>query len=459
MRKIRVRSFLVAFLSFIFLVLAVHVDASASSPKMPAFPDAQGYGKFSQGGRGGAIIYVTTLADNGPGSLRACAEAQGPRNCLFKVGGVIRLDTPIMLGEANSYLSVLGQTAPGSGIVITIDEVNQKKKHTPLILKSAHDVLLRHIRIRPRFPNSVKNVDALTIEDSTQIYVDHVSGSWATDENINTHANSTDVTIANSLFGEGLNKHSKCALLGSDPRRPQNITFWRNACISNRDRNPDDNHYGGSCIDIINNLFFNARSEWGEVFSQYPGGTPISYVGNYFKAGPSTEHVTYAINWNDTLSADGPHIYQRDNETWTPGTKKMVLIAEDTEQFIVAEPPCPLSVDKTVSAKQAYDEIRKYVGAFPRDGVDIRFIDEVSALGQAGQGQMVKAPGELPAMDSGTPYADDDADGIADSVEASVGAQVNKSDPWIDSDRDGWANFDQFMQMLSEDRLAGIYPK
>lgn len=433
--------------------------ATASDREQLAFPGAEGYGRFSQGGRGGAIVAVTNLADSGPGSLRACVEAQGARNCIFAVGGIIRLKTPIMVMEDNSYLSILGQTAPGGGILLTIDQVNKKNSHTPLIVKNARDIIIRHIRIRPRMQNSVKNVDALTVESSTRVYVDHVSGSWATDENFNSHANTTELTVANSLFGEGLNKHSKCALLGSDPRIPQNITFWKNACVSNRDRNPDDNHYGGSCIDIINNVFFNARSEWGEVFSQYPGGTPISYVGNFFKAGPSTEETTYAINWNDTLTIDGPHIYQRDNQIWSPKSKFVVLIAPDTEQYIVKEPPCPLSVSKIETARDAYADVRSYAGAFPRDSFDSGLMDKMGAIDERGEGEMIRAPRELPVIEPGTAYIDKDGDGMADSTEASVGAQPGVSDPWIDSDGDGWSNFDQFMQRLAEDRIAGKYPK
>lgn len=264
----------------IFSAILISTIVIAAERQTISFPGADGHGKYSQGGRLGAIIPVTSLADSGPGSLRACAEAQGPRSCIFKVGGIIHLEKPILVLAPNSFLSILGQTAPGGGILITIDDVKEGKIRTPLAVKDAHDVLIRHIRIRPRYPNSVRNVDALTVESSRNVYIDHVSGSWATDENFNSHANTTQLTVAYSLFGEGLNKHSKCALLGSDPRIPQKITFWKNACISNRDRNPDDNHYGGSCIDIINNIFFNAKSEWAEIFSQYPGGTPISIVGN-----------------------------------------------------------------------------------------------------------------------------------------------------------------------------------
>jgi hypothetical protein len=328
-----------------------------------------------------------------------------------------------------------------------------------MVVKNAHDVIIRHIRLRPQLPNWVKNMDALTVESSQRVYVDHVSGSWATDENFNSHANSTDITIGHSLFGEGLNKHSKCALLGSDPRIPQNITFWKNACISNRDRNPDDNHYGGSCIDIINNVFFNARSEWGEIFSQYPGGTPISYVGNFFKAGPSTEDLTYAMNWNDTASVAGPHIYQLDNQIWSPKNKTIVLIAADTVQYLVAKPPCPLSVSKIDPARASYDDVRRTAGAFPRDGVDQRFMHDMGASDEIGVGDMVREPGQLSPIANGKAYVDKDGDGMADSMEAAVGAKSGVSDPWEDSDGDGWANFDQFMAKLEKDRMAGTYPQ
>ncbi len=441
------------------LALGISVDPSeVRAGERLAFEHADGYGKFSQGGRGGRIIYVTSLNDNGPGTLRECVEAQGPRNCLFKVAGIVELTRPIMIGEDSSFVSILGQTAPGGGVLLTISNKDRKNKHTPFIIKRSHNVILRHIRIRPRFPNSVENVDALTIEDSSNIYVDHISGSWATDENINTHADSTKVTIAHSIFGEGLNKHSKCALLGSDPRQPQEITFWGNACVSNRDRNPDNNHYGGSCIDVINNVFFNARSEWGEVFSQYPGGTPISYVGNYFKAGPSTEVITYAINWNDTNSAAEPRIYQHDNLTWSSGSKKVALVAPDTERLLVSTPPCPLSVGNILTATDAYRNVRQRAGAFPRDAIDARLIKEIADMNQTGQGRMVKAPGELPPIAPGEAYADADGDGIADSIELAVGAKPGTSDPWEDGDGDGWSNFDQFMEKLAEHRIIGEYP-
>lgn len=437
-------------------VASSRADSSDASPL--AFPGAQGHGRYSEGGRTGRILYVDNLKDHGPGSLRACAENKGPRNCVFRVSGVIKLTSSLLIRKDNGHLSILGQTAPGSGITVTIEKPNKAEHHSPFIIKETTDVVIRHVRSRPRLPNTIANIDAFTIENSERVYLDHVSGSWATDENVNTHADSTDVTIAHSIFGEGQNKHSKCALLGSDPTRPQNITFWKNACISNRDRNPDNNHYGGSCIEIVNNLFYNARSEWAEVFSQYAGGTPISIVGNYFKAGPSTADRSYAIYWDEADSFAEPKIYARANEMWAPGDKKIALIDPEGRKLLVEEPPCPLSIDPIVAAEKAYDDIRLKAGAFPRDEVDKRLIEEVGAIERKGKGQMVKEPGLLPVMADGTPYADTDHDGMADSVEMSIGAKVGKADAWDGPDDDGQTNFDRFMEWLSQQRLANAYP-
>jgi pectate lyase len=435
------------------------VAASASEPQMVAFPGAEGHGKMAQGGRGGRIIQVTSLEDSGPGTLRECIEATGARNCVFRVSGIIRLKSSLVIGDDSNSVSILGQTAPGGGILLTIDQTNDELRHTPLVAKQTHDVIVRHLRIRPRLPNSVKNVHAAVIENSQRVYFDHTSMSWATDENVSTYSNTTDITIANSIFAEGLNKHSKCTLLGADPRVPQNITFWRNACISNNDRNPDNNHYGKSCIEIVNNVFFNARSEWGEVFSQYPGGTPISYVGNYFKAGPSTVEKTYAIKWQNVESAGQPQIYESGNVLWAPPSKSLQLLSPGTDQFVVNRPPCPLAVDTLLAAGEAYEEVRGQSGAFPRDDLDVAWIKDMGAQGERGAGRMVVAPGEIPAIKEAHAYGDEDFDGMADSVEEKFGGVVGVNDAWEPASTDGSMRFDQFMEWLSQERIAGRYPK
>ena len=455
-----IRPFTFSLLTLLFATMLTPLSTQVKSEELQnAFPGAEGFGRAAQGGRGGAVIQVTNLADSGKGSLRACIDAKGPRNCVFRVSGVIHLKSSLVIRAEGSSLSILGQTAPGGGILLTIDEPDAKKWNTPLVVKNAHDIIIRHLRIRPRLPNSIKNVDALTVENSRHVYVDHVSSSWSTDENINAHADTTDLTIANSIFAEGLNKHSKCTLLGSDPSGPQNITFLKNLCLSNRDRNPDNNHYGGSCIEIINNVFFNARSDWGEIFSQFPGGTPISYVGNYFKAGPSTEKITYAIHSKGVDKADDPQIYQENNVVWAPPSKSILLVAPETQAFIVAKSPCQLSVKKVLSASDAYQQVLVQAGAFPRDKLDSDWILQMGLEGHKGEGKMVKMAGELPLLEEGKAYTDDDHDGVADSIEQRLGAKVGVTDAWAKGKADEWNHFDAFMEWLSQERIAERYPQ
>jgi pectate lyase len=449
--------FLIAVGAFLFAFSGNSTFADPN-PLLNAFPSAAGYGRATQGGRGGAITYVTNLNDSGPGSFRACAEATGRRTCVFRVGGVINLQTPLAITATRGSLSILGQTAPGGGILLTINPSTLSAIKTPLYVKGATDVLIRHIRIRLQYITAPSQTGSgLTIENSQRVYVDHVSTSWAKDENLTSHKTTTNITVAYSVFGEGLQNHSKCALLGSDPIGPQNITFWRNICISNNDRNPDNNHYAGSCIEITNNIFYNARSEWSEVFSQQPGGTPISYVSNYYKAGPNTNNSTYAILWQNIESAANPRIFQSGNVVWA-SKGHITLVSPAAVPFLVTTPPCPLSAPRLTNAEAAYDEVRARAGAFPRDGVDQRFVSEIAARGVAGTGKIKSVPGPLPSVAAGVPYIDNDRDGAADSAEALFGGVVGRYDPWTDSDRDGWPNIDEFMEWLSLERIAGRYP-
>ena len=127
---------------------------------------------WPRGGRGGQVIHVTNLNDSGEGSLRACAEAAGPRTCVFQLSGIVDLIDRIKI--ENPYLTLAGQTAPGEGITIR-----------GMLSLRTHDIIIRHVRVRPgpRLIPSPSNLDAIQISDPGQnIILDHVSMSWATDE-------------------------------------------------------------------------------------------------------------------------------------------------------------------------------------------------------------------------------------------------------------------------------------
>lgn len=433
-------------------------DRGGAAP-LDAFPGAEGFGRSAQGGRGGRIVEITTLADAGPGSLRACVLERGPRVCIFRVAGLIVLQRTLVIdGPSAGQISILGQTAPGEGITLTVAPKADTHLRTVLAVRDTQDVVLRHLRLRAQSAPDVPNVDALTVEASRRVYADHLSGAWASDENVSTYAQVTDLTIAYSIWGEGLRVHSKCALLASNPTGPQSISFWRNLCISNNDRNPDTNHFAASCIEIVDNLFYNARSEWAEVFSQKPGGTPVSYVGNTFKAGPSTIERTVAILWQRTRSVAPPRVYARNNAVWAPRPKIITLLDPEIAPFLAFAPPCPLGVSSFDDPGAAYREVLARAGAFPRDAIDARFVREVGEPGRAGRGKLREGPGSIDPIAAATPYADGDGDAMPDSIEARFGARPGLYDPWGGIDVNGWSNFDRTLQWLADERQAGRYP-
>ena len=114
-------------------------DVWTFRPRHLAFPGAEGYGRFARGGRGGRVIEVTNLNDDGPGSFRAAVDAEGPRTVVFRVSGVIHLRSPITV--THSYLTIAGETAPVDGICF---------RGYPLGTSAgSSDVIIRHVRVRP----------------------------------------------------------------------------------------------------------------------------------------------------------------------------------------------------------------------------------------------------------------------------------------------------------------------
>ena len=137
------------------LALSMALMAFADEPRTPAFPGAEGAGKWARGGRGGRAIVVTNLDDSGPGSLRAALAAKGPRTAVFRVSGTINLKTPLRIVEP--FITVAGQTAPGDGICL---------KNYELQIGATHDVIVRHLRCRPGDKTSKPgDMDALTLWD------------------------------------------------------------------------------------------------------------------------------------------------------------------------------------------------------------------------------------------------------------------------------------------------------
>ena len=288
-----------------------------------AFPGATGFGSNTTGGlptqsEPTRVIRVTTLDAEGPGSLKAALEAKGRRLIVFEIGGVIDLGGPGGVGRlriTNPHVTVAGQTAPGPGITIIKGDV----------LISTHDVLIRHIRVRPGDAGQPKKSgwapDGIsTGREGHDVVVDHCSVSWAVDENMTTgaHSNadpgtSNNVTFSNCISAEGLShathkkgEHSKGMLLMDGNRK---ISHIRNLLVSNVDRNP---MVSAAEVVLANNFVQNFGSgrviyarNGGHPSSQYVMDSEITAVANVVQAGPGSRRRNVYI-WAHDSARDEP---------------------------------------------------------------------------------------------------------------------------------------------------------
>jgi hypothetical protein len=249
---------------------------------IPAFPGAEGGGKFSFGGRGGKVIVVTNLNDDGEGSLRWACEQGGARIIVFNVAGIIRIKTPLVIRAP--YITIAGQTAPGDGVCVAGESV----------WINTHDVVIRYMRFRRGETWVGRRDDAIGGNPIGNIMIDHVSASWGLDENMSMYRHmyndstgkiedkfpTVNITIQNSIFSEALDtwNHSFGSTLGGE-----NCTFMRNLWANNAGRNPSIGWNG--VFNFANNVIFNwvHRSiDGGDYRAQY------NIINNYFQPGPAT---------------------------------------------------------------------------------------------------------------------------------------------------------------------------
>ncbi|MFK8001601.1 MAG: polysaccharide lyase family 1 protein [Polyangiales bacterium] len=432
-------------------------DATVPTEELRAFPGAEGFGKFTEGGRGGRVIKVTNLNDSGPGSLREAVEAEGPRIVVFEVGGTILLSSSLAI--RNPHLTIAGQTAPGDGIALRHD----LSSGYSLVVITADEVILRHLRLRTGgiAPNS-NRVDNLQILAGNNIIVDHCSISWGTDENVSIvdydeETNTTNITIQDSIVAEGLgNSASRGILISGDATR---TTLYRNYFVHNYQRNPrihcelcpqDAEH------EVVNNLFFN----WGKFPASLgapfdappPGVIYVNMLNNHWKNGPSTSFrrpIQMALPARVFVDGNiGP--FRLDLET--PETELVSLGgAADAPLapasfFLDAARPTPLAGVELVAALDLEGELLADVGAsLPRrDAADARVIADIAD--DIGRIPVTPEQVVFPDLQSGDVPLDTDGDGMPDAWEDEAG--LDSSDPSDgagDLDGDGYTNVEEYI--------------
>ena len=260
-----------------------------------AFPSAVGFGRNTLGGSGGTVYTVTNTNDSGAGSFREACEASGARIVVFNVGGVIDLQTPIVISNPN--ISIFGQTAVGDGIMITGTSLPDR-----LIQISTNEVIIRYLAFRrsESNPSGSNSGDNIWIQSGFNIIIDHCSLSWHDDGNIDIANYGYDynnrvldnITVQYALFTNGYGGNNKNMLISGSPSR---VSLFRNLHVSTKERNP------AFSSEENQNYTFDAEYEMVNCF-MYDGSSITSY-GN--RSNSNRQKLNYMYNKNVQESGGG----------------------------------------------------------------------------------------------------------------------------------------------------------
>lgn len=475
--------------------------------KAIGFYGADGFGKYTTGGRGGRIIEVTNLKDYGEGSLRAAVSASGPRIIVFKVSGVIYLSAGLKIG--NGDVTIAGQTAPGDGITLA----NYGLKI------GADNVIVRYLSIRPG--DQIDTGDGIDINGAKNVIVDHCSVSFACDETLSARPNdsgktyegtSDNVSVQWCMISESITfspNIGKRHGMGSLIRGAQGakITYHHNMYSSHSSRVPMMGNYMTSDVDngnfsaeFINNTVYNwdggAASKCADADENGVGIhiTKMNYINNYYKQGPDSdgsdmfsegsignrmyvsgnmmngilyENQKDLVSFtSDVLATDSNPYYLKSGLTINP------------ETYFMAEPFDYSVMSGIEDAKTANESVLNYVGnSLSRDCFDA----EIVKAFKNGEGKLInqtfealgwyknipentttynyylEMQGAYPNRATYSAYADTDKDGMSDDWEDAVGLDKNNSEDGTQSyEGSEYTNLDVFLQFLVENPEAAI---
>jgi hypothetical protein len=478
------------FVNNIGILAALCFSMSHNIHAIPAFPGAEGGGAGAIGGRGGQIIEVTNLNDAGTGSLRAAIEASGPRIVVFRVGGTISLSSSLRIYNPN--ITIAGQTAPGGGICL-----DGRKLGALVLAFHTHDIVVRYLRVRKGYNTSLnsdsqKGQTIAWRDNANKIIVDHVSATWTQDENITIWADVTtaasaphDITLSWSLIAEPLSAHPTNIITGSNNKVESNaqtdIDFLRNYIANSSHRNPLLKNKSGR---IINNLVYN----YSFYALQIGGGGSFDIIGNLYTAGPlnpSAVHEMQVFPNGSQECADGttslyvvgnkgPHNTDPSADNWGSMIRQIGgenqsesgnLSTSYKRTSALAAPVngAPVTVESvvgldtrilsTVGASQRLDSLGNWV--MNRDAVDARIVNEYTTKGGIVPDNETQVGG-FPVLASGTPYVDNDHDGMSDAWESAKFGTLTKT-AIGDEDSDGYTNVEEFLNGTNPNGTTSIH--
>ena len=436
-------------------------------PAQLAFPGAEGYGRFAIGGRGGKVVAVTNLQDNGVGSLRYAVEkVKGPRTIVFNVSGTIELKSRLVVGDR--YVTIAGQTAPGKGITIS---------RAPVGL-TGDDGIIRFLRVRI---GAGRTYDGMGLTGANFSIIDHCSISWTIDESFSSRG-AHHITLQNTLISEALNvaghskyqdgkMHGYAATIGGDIG-----SFHHNLLAHNFGRNwsmgggLNGNGYYTGKLDIRNNVVYN----WGHRATD-GGANQVNFVNNYYKPGAATTFF-YALNAQHEGVGLGKQQYYFngnvmggyfDQTNQEDGRKTTISNNEIVDYDTFVDEPFFPSYVKTQSAREAYKRVLSDVGSNrPLDQHDQRIIQETLDSTYTYTGELSKLGGMIDTekdvggledypSEKRPDNWDTDHDGLPNWWEETKGFNVNSkngdfSDSNADQDKDGFTALEDYLNWLAQ---------
>ncbi len=448
-------------------------------PGRLAFEGAEGYGRNAVGGRGGKVVYVTNLNDDGAGSLReACTADIGPRTIMFKVAGVIQLKSRLVCNQ--DYVTIAGQTAPGKGITI---------KSAPIGF-TGKDMVIRFMRVRLGYGTTY---DGMGLTGGDHSILDHASISWTIDEAFSSRGGK-NLTLQRTLISEALDVadhqnyaagtgHGYAATIGGDIG-----SFHHNLLAHNAGRNwslgggLDGNGYYAGRLDIFNNVVYNWKSRVTD-----GGAHEVNFVGNYYKEGAGTALHGYTLRAQFEGTGKGSQAYYYHNNILQAANGSFTCNGNNDNcgreytlsggQVLDWEPwnskPFFASYATVQSASAAYKDVLSDVGqTMPiLDNHDQRMIRETKNGTYSVVGSVGKTKGipdrETDAVDTANikgwePYPstswandyDSDLDGLPDWWENMYGYNSkSKSGDFSDANKDrlgdGWTELERYLEWMA----------
>lgn len=469
---------------------------TAAQDRTPAFPGAEGFGRYVTGGRGGNVYHVTSLADDGSeGTLRWALCKSGAKTIVFDVSGTIHLQSALNISIGN--VTIAGQTAPGDGICVA---------DYPVAIK-ANNVIVRYMRFRLGNNNVLVNGadgwDAFGGFDQQDWMIDHCSVSWSIDECLSVLGNKNTTVqwclVAQSLVNSG---HSKGAHGYGGNWGGSGASFHHNLIAHHGSRTPRlgprPTTQLDERMDMRNNVIYNFGGN-----GCYGGeGMKVNIVNNYYKPGPGTptDKKGYRIagigirtnSYVETYPDYAPalHLWGKyyvagnynskysnvNNDNWTYGIINQVdanscdgTFTAETKDSIKLSEPIGFLLTTTHSAEDAYERVLDFAGAcLNRDSFDALMVSDTrnGTATYTGEGlskgfvnsQDDNKPADAddswsawPILNSKDAPKDTDGDGMPDEWELANALDATDPNDGKTIGADGYSNLENYLNSLVAD--------